>query len=900
MPGSASTDHQDDADPAGLRALRPAAPSKLERRISVAAILNARDQAPKKVCVGRLEVEKRLGEGAMGVVYRAFDPELARTVAVKVLRAHASDFDERRIRAEAMALARLSHPGVVAVYDISSAEGEVFLSMEYVDGGTLRAWLDAHPEAPLSRVLGLFLQAARGLAAAHAAGVVHQDFKPENVLVTRDGQVKVADFGLAQIDSSGAGRRSPTSRFAGGTPHYMAPEIGLGAPATALADQYSFCVALNDLLAPGRDVRSVDRLISPRLGSIAERGLSGDPGARWPSMDALGDALEELITPRADQRHRALLLERVESLWLDGVLGPALHGQSLIPLTLRDSSDQLLHRGAGMGAPATSILELEALLERSQRALLILGAPGAGKTTTLLTLTQALLRRARSDRAEPVPVVLSLAGFDVPGARGGAAADPHAFRAWLTEAIKTKYNLPSRWIQSWLENNELVLLLDALDEVPAAQRPGCVEALHRFLAEYSCGVVLTCRDDACAELEHKLDLRAAVKILPLSDDQVEVYLGEDQARRFADAASEAPDLREHMRSPLMLRLLVLAGLDGDGSELRFDVHERFVQFLLARAPDSSRTAILSRVTWLARAMQREGTTDLWLERLTARFLERPWEQRCAKALGVIAVALASAGISLGVQLIAGLHLNSSLPMAVLTSAIVLALLRTATPRPVEQPTWSWRRALRWTPGMLTLAALAGVGMSARYWLSGEQTAEGVLSSGLLFRNLTVSLLLGVAGGLSMGLEPGDQVMRPIPNAGMRYSLVNALRVSIPAALLVGVAVAYVAVPYLLKPWTSDAVWSAGTDSLAVRCASTFGVVMFFAHGGGAVFLHGAIRVMLALRTPLPLNLVSFLDHAASLGILRRVGGGYLFIHRTLLEYFAALKPGSHQAPTSDP
>src|SRR5688572_1281827 len=154
--------------------------------------------APRERIAGRYEVTGMLGEGGMGVVYAAFDPELQRKVAIKILHAEIAakpDHSTRLVR-EAQALARLSHPNVIHVYDVGTHEGQVFVAMELVDGKNARQWLG--PTRGVPDILRVYREAGRGLAAAHAAGLVHRDFKPDNVLVGADGRVRVTDFGLVR------------------------------------------------------------------------------------------------------------------------------------------------------------------------------------------------------------------------------------------------------------------------------------------------------------------------------------------------------------------------------------------------------------------------------------------------------------------------------------------------------------------------------------------------------------------------------------------------------------------------------------------------------------------------------------------------------------------------------
>ncbi|NPC86915.1 protein kinase, partial [Pyxidicoccus fallax] len=281
--------------------------------------------------LARYVVLERIGRGAMGEVYAAYDPELDRQVALKLLRPGGQHVEDLRVRLlrEAQALARLAHPNVVTVHDVGVCDDRVFLALELVEGATLSEWLKA-PRSP-REVLRVFHDAGRGLAAAHAAGLVHRDFKPANVLVGQDGRVRVTDFGLARPSNRGLrlrsvaspprapGAPSPLTRTGAlvGTPAYMAPEQQQGHGVDAQSDQFSFCVALHEALygvrpfegdsleelgraaregrlrAPEREVK-----LPARVRRAVLRGLRASPEERFPSMDAL---LAELEPPRSSR-----------------------------------------------------------------------------------------------------------------------------------------------------------------------------------------------------------------------------------------------------------------------------------------------------------------------------------------------------------------------------------------------------------------------------------------------------------------------------------------------------------------------------------------------------------------------------------------------------------------------
>src|SRR5262245_44538442 len=250
----------------------------------------------------------KLGAGGMGVVYAAYDPKLDRKVAIKLLRPDRVDPDQGRARMmrEAQAMARLAHPNVIGVHHVGIWKDQVFVVMEFVDGGTLRQWLAEKPRTA-TELLGVFLQAGRGLAAAHAAGLLHRDFKPDNVLLGKDGRARVIDFGIARAlqadrvagpsvagvlvseEATTASSGFPSSSSPKtpleipltrpgtilGTPAYMAPEQRRGLEASARSDQYSFCVALYESLYGER----------PRLeGGGDKNDASGANGSERPKL----------------------------------------------------------------------------------------------------------------------------------------------------------------------------------------------------------------------------------------------------------------------------------------------------------------------------------------------------------------------------------------------------------------------------------------------------------------------------------------------------------------------------------------------------------------------------------------------------------------------------------------
>ncbi len=297
----------------------------------------------RPVMVGRYRIRDRVGAGGMGVVYRGRDPELHRDVAIKLLRPNraagpVAQQQRSRLLREARAMAQLNHPNVIPVFDVGEHGDGLFVAMQFVGGPNARQW---HRERAPSwrRVLGVYRAAGRGLAAAHAAGLVHRDFKPDNVIVGDDGRVRVLDFGLARAmaemgtgehgerDAAGEAAWSEAVTSAGtvvGTPMYMAPEQLAGASVDARTDQYAFCISLYEGLYGrmpfvARSRRELAQakidhaLVAPpadspvpvQLFRIIERGTKPAPSDRFAGMPDVLRRLRQIAEDKPTKPRRA-------------------------------------------------------------------------------------------------------------------------------------------------------------------------------------------------------------------------------------------------------------------------------------------------------------------------------------------------------------------------------------------------------------------------------------------------------------------------------------------------------------------------------------------------------------------------------------------------------------------
>lgn len=316
-------------------------PSEVEGSEEVPAVID-----------GRFRIDETLGRGGMGVVHLAWDQRLDRPVALKVvkaLEAAQSQLLRDRLDREARALAKLSHPNVVPVFEVGEFEGELYVAMEYVPGRTLGDWLEEEPR-PWRAVVEMFIQAARGLEAAHRAGMLHRDFKPDNAIIGEDGRVRVLDFGLVRTLAEGPevgggaaksdGALSSTLTDVGatvGTPAYMAAEQFLGEPVDERTDVFALCVSLYEGLfgvrpyvgktrfalmkavKDGKAELPADRRGVPGwLCKCVMTGLARDKAARHPSVTAVIEVLEEGLVRR---RRRVLTAGLGVGVSLAGVVG---------------------------------------------------------------------------------------------------------------------------------------------------------------------------------------------------------------------------------------------------------------------------------------------------------------------------------------------------------------------------------------------------------------------------------------------------------------------------------------------------------------------------------------------------------------------------------------------------
>lgn len=358
------------------------------------------------------------------------------------------------------------------------------------------------------------------------------------------------------------------------------------------------------------------------------------------------------------------------------------------------------------------------------------------------------------------------------------------------------------------------------------------------------------------------------------DDAQAAFVEGRQAEALLSRLGRDEALRSHLRNPLLLTLVAAAGSldDGSGGSVWSTAWERYVEKTLRAVPtDRERVELATQLSFLARAMRQHSTSDLWLERLHFGWLTRRWEQIAAYVTGVVLVLLLGVGLNALQTPITGNPLVLALTFGVGVSVSSFAYTRGRI-RPVESLRWSWRRMVRLLPITTVCASVIGLAEGLRVHFVANVVGAG---------------LTGAVLAVAFALEASERASAVRPNAGIRRSLRFALATSfgfgVPAGLLFGLVVEpYIRVP-LLEP-------KGAMENTELMAGVSVGLLVFTAlfliYGGFTSLMHCVLRLWLSWRTPLPLQLRGMLDRAVELGLLRRVGGGYLFLHRTLLDHFA--------------
>jgi len=604
------------------------------------------------------------------------------------------------------------------------------------------------------------------------------------------------------------------------------------------------------------------------------------------SNDEAKPAISLTHTPLSpqEQRNRRAMLTKVRSIWLEGLLYQSLTTETRITLNLMEHPEavalplnatvQQVHQPQTQPL-GTRIIDV---FDRMSGELLILGSPGSGKTTLILELTRDLIARAEHDENFPFPVVFNLSSW---------SAEALPLGHWLVEELHQGYQVPRKIAETWVNSNLLILLLDGLDEVMSNQRAACVDAINHFRAKHELvPVVVTSRMVDYELIGRQLQLTGAVVIQSLANPQIDEYLARaDQLSALRMTVQRNSELRELANSPLMLRIMEMAYREHILTEeienwttetVIQQLFHAYVQSMFQRRGANlsySQAHINKWLEWLAERMVSFGQTIFHIERLQPNWLSTVTQRRQYN-IGVRAttslIVGGSAGLIVGFTGGISIGLASGIAIAFISAVFVGIIADISQITLVE--------ALNISPWRIVLLFLATLVIG----LFGGWVAQQINNTLIvaLFAGLVAGLVAGAIGLFTIREVP----VHTKPNQGIRASAQSAL----VAGSLSGIASGMIF--GLASALTNEL-------SVAMMIGAISGayctILTGLRYGGFAVIQHVVLRAILVRNDVIPWNIVRFLDYAAERILLRKVGGGYIFIHRMLMEYFAALEPSTH-------
>ncbi|ABW32834.1 NACHT domain-containing protein [Acaryochloris marina] len=588
-----------------------------------------------------------------------------------------------------------------------------------------------------------------------------------------------------------------------------------------------------------------------------------------------------------EYRWRQVLLSKVQQFWIDGVLSNSLHTRVLIELGLEERSEYVHSPLAGVkeissetinvlpnGTSAADVFENIG----AGRTLLILGEPGAGKTVTLLKLAESLLARTSKDLSQPLPVVVNLSSW---------ARQRKSIEDWLVQELYETYTVSKSLGKAWIEEEQLILLLDGLDEVDAQHRNTCVKALNQFIQTHGRTEMVVCsRIRDYEALTEELSLRSAIYVQPLTLQQIDDYLERsgDSLANLRSMLSQNSEIKAFASSPLILSIMSLSYQDSGWKDFSQPIasdafHQQlfdtYIQRMFKRRgttlkylqPQSRRWLI-----WLSQRMVQHSQVVFLIERLQPNWLQtKPQRTRYQLASGLMVMLVFMlvfgliGGLMLGSYL--GLIFGSYLALFIgLLPSIVIGFLRDI--RTVESLRTSRKVAVN--ASLLGLIIGLIIGLTSGLYFG--------LSFGLIYW-LLYWLLYWLISGFR-GPEVSFQ-KKFKANQGLWMTARNTLIFGLFFGLIGGIAFGLIGGFEFWLP-------------IGLIGFSIFGMIGGLYGGGAACLQHFTLRFMLYRMGYIPWNYSRFLDYAVERLFLQKVGGGYIFIHRMLLEHFARMNLQSLQ------
>ncbi len=601
---------------------------------------------------------------------------------------------------------------------------------------------------------------------------------------------------------------------------------------------------------------------------------------------------------KSEYEQRKIVLKKVKSFWIEGFLKPSLQGNAAINLDLKARPDAIADLSQGIEALS---VELDASYEKLRdtqiyeeigqgRTLLILGSPGAGKTIALLQLAQRLIERSEQNLSLPMPVVFNLASW---------AKDQNSIVDWLIDELLEKYQIPKSLSEPWIRQQQLILLLDGLDEVKEDHRNNCVRALNEFIRLFPQTEVAVCsRVRDYEALTERLQISSALCLQPLSPEQVYQSLDSvgGSLAGLKTLLKRDAELEQFAQTPLILNFMSVAYQGWSVEELipqlRSTPEQReqylfdtYIDCRLKRGTLSeySNARVLRWLNWLASRMVQEKQTIFLIEKIQPTWLKNRGE-RIIYRIGTFIVSGLVFGLvfALPIALIALIFPllifgeESTRPfyalayglIGLLIGGIIAVLAKEISP--LERLSWSWQR-FKYRLGH---ELFAGVGYAVLYGLLlciPASTLE-ILETERLFFVLRSALIFGLLFGLGSGLGSPEIEQQTVPNQGIRSSLRNCLIIGLIFGLIFGLISSIINQP----------------DICRLIDGSVLGLIFGLRYGGAACIQHFTLRQVLHKKGRIPWNYAKFLDFASDRLLMKKIGGGYVFFHRMLLEHFAQM------------
>jgi len=575
------------------------------------------------------------------------------------------------------------------------------------------------------------------------------------------------------------------------------------------------------------------------------------------------------------------------------VLDASLHGAALLDLGIKQDPEAVTKYPWAIKKESTaetlptgaSMLEIFDSIGMG-RSLLILGAPGSGKTTMLLELARGLIARAREDVTQPIPMVFNLASW----------TEKLTLADWLAQELNNLYSVPRKTAPDWVKGNKLLLLLDGLDEVQQESRTKCVGAINEFRKQNGLTSLAVCsRSQDYADLNAKLSFEGAIEVQPLTQKQITEFFNHfgDETSGIKQALEKDNALREMAETPLFLSIMLMTyrskqdveilGI-GDEKASRKHLFDTYVERMFDRAGSKNKVYkkqdILYWLSSLAAKIIEFNQEPYLFESMQPEWLNNIKKIRAYRVTCILVSELSGGlivGLAFGfifgraygllVGLIFGLFFGLSASQKKISTVDVLS--------------FSWKRS--------------GIGLKIGLGMGLSIGVVVVLILGLidgLIVGIIFVLMFGLGMGLSFGVIVNQIDQATVPGKKIIFSAKNFLFSSFFGGLVGALLGGLIGV---LSVWVSDGmIISQMVGALNIYVSFcliggvTNGLISGLQYGGVTIIQHSTLRFLLALNNLLPWKLVPFLNHCVDLIFLRRVGGGYIFIHRLLMEHFAEM------------